>query len=169
MPAPGWYRSATVTDRLTPLDIETKLFRGLADPARLRLLSLLRGGPRAAGELAAAAELTPSNASNHLRCLLECGLVRVEPEGRRNVYRLSDGLVARLLDASSELLGEVGGLIEACQSYGPPTRRRSPTPATTTAPRDEVRIGPVGGPDARAARVATRVPRCVRRPVPPGR
>lgn len=106
-------------------DVESKLFRGLGDPARLRLLMGLREGPRPAGWLADAAGLSPSNASNHLRCLLECGLVRVELVGRHNVYRLSDGRVERLLDASADLLDVVGDLIDACESYGPPARRRA--------------------------------------------
>lgn len=103
--------------------IASKLYRGLADQARLGLLVALRDGPRPAGELADRTGLSPSRASNHLLCLLECGLVQVEPDGRRNVYRLADPAVGRLLDASDDLLGRVGPLIEACLNYGPPTRR----------------------------------------------
>lgn len=58
--------------------------------------------------------MTPPLASNHLRCLLECGLVAIEPRGRYNVYRLADPAVERLLDASSRVLAEAAPLIEAC-------------------------------------------------------
>ncbi len=116
-------RSQPRTRELPTRDVEAKLFRGLADPARLHLLTLMRDGPRSSGELARAASLSPSNASNHLRCLLECGLVRVASEGRHHVYRLSDERVRSLLEASSDLLAEVGPLIEDCLSYGPPDRR----------------------------------------------
>jgi len=101
-----------------------EFFRGLADPARLGLLLGLRAGPRTAGELARACELSPSNASNHLQCLLECGLVRVEAQGRSNIYELADPAIGELLDSSERLLGTtVGALIEECRSYGPPSRR----------------------------------------------
>ena len=107
-----------------PLETHAKFFRGLADPARLCLLLILRLGPRSAGELALACQLSPSNASNHLQCLLECGLVAVEARGRRNVYRLADARVAELLEGSERVLAAgAGQLIEACRNYGPPSRR----------------------------------------------
>jgi ArsR family transcriptional regulator, cadmium/lead-responsive transcriptional repressor len=106
-----------------PFAVETKLFRGLADPARLGILLELRTAQQSAGQLATRLGLRPSNASNHLLCLLECGLVQVESIGRHNVYRLADPAVERLLDASAALLTEVTPAIEACLNYGPPSRR----------------------------------------------
>lgn len=104
---------------------QAKLFRGLADPARLGLLSALRQGPSSAGELARACGLTPSNASNHLQCLLECGLVAVEAQGRQNIYALADPLIATMLDlADGVVRSPAGALIEACRNYGPPSRRQ---------------------------------------------
>ncbi|MBI3745222.1 MAG: winged helix-turn-helix transcriptional regulator [Chloroflexi bacterium] len=114
--------------RVKPLEVPqarlaAKLYRGLADPARFGLLVALRDGPQAAGDLAKRTGLSPSRASNHLLCLLECGLVRVEPEGRRNVYRLADPAVECVLDSSRALLAQVGPRIEACLNYGTPARR----------------------------------------------
>ncbi|MHB8960253.1 MAG: ArsR/SmtB family transcription factor [Candidatus Limnocylindrales bacterium] len=105
------------------LEIEAKLHRGLADPSRLAILRELRRGPLTAGQLAGLVGLTPQRASNHLRCLLECGLIEIEPRGRFNIYRLADPAVGRLLDASARVLAEVAPLIEACLNYGPPNRR----------------------------------------------
>jgi DNA-binding transcriptional ArsR family regulator len=51
------------------------LFKALADPARRRLLSALRDGPRTAGEVAEAAALSAPSASYHLDLLLQAGLV----------------------------------------------------------------------------------------------
>ena len=106
------------------LSTQAKFFRGLADSARLSLLLCLCSGPRSAGDLASASHLSPSNASNHLQCLLECGLVEVESCGRQNIYRLADSQVADLLEASSRILRtQAGALIEACRNHGPPSRR----------------------------------------------
>lgn len=106
------------------LSTHAKFFRGLADPARLSLLLCLRGGPCAAGDLASASNLSPSNASNHLQCLLECGLIQVESCGRQNIYRLASPQVAALLEASARILRtHAGTLIEECRKYGPPSRR----------------------------------------------
>ena len=105
------------------VELEAKLFSGLADPKRLALLRLLVGGPRTAGELAHAAQVSPSSASNHLRCLLECGLVAVESDGPFNRYRLADVGVGGLLLGAEQLVGRIGAEIEACLNYGPPSRR----------------------------------------------
>lgn len=106
------------------LDAHAKFFRGMGDPARLGLLLRLRSGPSAAGDLARECGLSPSNASNHLQCLLECGLVGVEPRGRRNVYRLADPGIARLLAESERLLSSrMRSLIEGCRNYRASSRR----------------------------------------------
>jgi DNA-binding transcriptional ArsR family regulator len=103
---------------------QATFFRGFADPARLSLLVALRQGPCSAGELARGCSLSASNASNHLQCLLECGLVAVEAQGRHNVYSLADPLIAELLEVSERIVtGPAGGLIEACRNYGAPSRR----------------------------------------------
>ena len=114
---------AAFARHLTPVELEAKLFSGLADPKRLALLRLLVGGPRTAGELARSAELAPSSASNHLRCLLECGLVAVESDGPFNRYRLADVGVGGVLLGAEQLVSRVGAEIEACLNSGPPSRR----------------------------------------------
>lgn len=63
----------------------------LADPARRRVIELLRQRPRRAGDLAAALELVPPAMSRHLRVLRASGLVEEDslPEDARvRVYRL---------------------------------------------------------------------------------
>lgn len=114
-----------MTERGRDVATQAKLFRGLADPARLGLLSALKQGPTSAGELTLACALTPSNASNHLQCLLECGLVAVEAQGRHNVYSLADPLIEALLEVGDRIVdGPAGALVEACRNYGGPSRRR---------------------------------------------
>src|SRR5205807_5542941 len=82
----------------TSVRVRARFFDGLAYPARLALLDALRDGERTAGDAAAVSGLSPSNASKHLACLRECGLVESRQDWRRVYYRLSDG-VARILDA----------------------------------------------------------------------
>ncbi|HEY3263284.1 MAG TPA: metalloregulator ArsR/SmtB family transcription factor [Pseudonocardiaceae bacterium] len=63
----------------------------LAEPTRRRLVDLLRGGPRRAGELAAALRMTPPATSRHLRVLRASGLVDVtwsDDDARLRMYRL---------------------------------------------------------------------------------
>lgn len=98
--------------------VQAKLFRGLAEPVRLAILARLDEGSCSAGQLAVECGLTPSNASNHLRCLLGCGLVSLERRGRRRVYSLTDRRVGQLIRLSAELLASpVGELIGCCSNY----------------------------------------------------
>ncbi|MFZ1988408.1 MAG: metalloregulator ArsR/SmtB family transcription factor [Alphaproteobacteria bacterium] len=63
----------------------------LADPHRRRVVDLLRERPRAAGDLAAAAGLSPPAMSRHLKTLRQSGLVeeaRDEFDSRVRIYRL---------------------------------------------------------------------------------
>ena len=57
------------------VQLQSKLFRGFGDPARLNILQVLRNGPMTVSEIVAATCMSQSNTSNHLRCLRECGLV----------------------------------------------------------------------------------------------
>ena len=94
--------------------IRTRFFHGLADPSRLAILEALRDGERTAGEVAAAARLTPSNASRHLACLRDCGLVEARRDWRHVHYRLAHG-VAELLAVADAFLSDVAERVAACQ------------------------------------------------------
>jgi ArsR family transcriptional regulator, cadmium/lead-responsive transcriptional repressor len=97
-----------------PVRVRARFFAGLADSARLALLDALRDGERTAGEAAAAAGLSPSNASKHLACLRECGLVESRQDWRYVHYRLADG-VSHMLDANDAFLERVADRIAACR------------------------------------------------------
>jgi DNA-binding transcriptional ArsR family regulator len=74
----------------------------IGDPVRATILDALLGGRAlAAGELAAAARTSRSNASGHLAVLAEAGLVTVLPSGRHRYYRLAGPEVAQALEALS--------------------------------------------------------------------
>ena len=60
----------------------------LAEPNRRRLLELLVGGERSAGELAGHFGVTRSAVSQHLGVLLEAGLVTARKDGRHRYYRV---------------------------------------------------------------------------------
>ena len=94
-----------------------KLFRGFADPSRLAILQVLKEGPLSVGEIVNATGLSQPNASNHLRCLSECGLAVGEQRGRHVNYRLSDPRIARLLTLVDDLLAGAAQGVEDCQNY----------------------------------------------------
>ena len=109
--------------RLPAIELQAKLFRGLADPSRLSILEALRARPLSVGAIVTATGLTQPNASNHLRCLSECGLVLGEPQGRFVHYRLSDPRIDQVLTLTKDLLtGPAEGLAR-CAKYQVAARR----------------------------------------------
>ncbi len=94
------------------------LFRGVSDPARLSCLLAVRDGPRTVGEIVTVTGLSQPNASKHLACLRECGLVHAERDGRFVRYSLSCEGVGRLLYAAEDLFEAVGANASTCPTYG---------------------------------------------------
>lgn len=103
--------------RRCTVELQAKLFRGFADPSRLSILEALRVESLSVGEIVVATGLSQSNASNHLRCLSECGLVVGEQRGRFVYYRLSDPRISQLLAVADELLSGAAQCVGKCENY----------------------------------------------------
>lgn len=106
--------------QVTTLDLKAKLFHGFSDPSRLALLVALTSGSMTVSELLAVTRLSQSNASNHLACLRECGLVVREQEGKFVRYSLSDERVGMLLTLADALLADVARGVYDCTRYPTP-------------------------------------------------
>lgn len=100
--------------------LRAKFFRGLADPSRLAILQSLRASSQTVGEIVTQTGMTQSNASNHLACLLDCGLVERQRQGRYAVYSLADERIAELLLLADVILGDRAAQIAACIHYATP-------------------------------------------------
>lgn len=61
-------------------------FAAIADPNRRKLLEMLRDGPRSVNELAARLTVSRPAVSQHLKVLLDAGLVTVEAKGTKRLY-----------------------------------------------------------------------------------
>lgn len=106
----------TTTTKQT-LALKAKLYRGFADGSRLSILEALRDETLSVSEIVEATGLSQSNVSNHLACLLDCGLVAREQEGRYVYYQLSDPRVADLLALADMVLGDVAKGVYECTRY----------------------------------------------------
>ena len=71
-------------------------FQALSEPARLRLLNLLRDGERSVGELAEATGQSAANVSRHLALLAQHGLLAREVRGTSVFYAIADPAVYEL-------------------------------------------------------------------------
>jgi ArsR family transcriptional regulator, cadmium/lead-responsive transcriptional repressor len=107
---------ATTTDHID-LAVAARLFHGLGDPTRLRILLALLDGERRVTDLVAAVGTSQPNVSNHLACLRDCGLVVDRPAERRQVfYSIARPELHDLLRASERLLAEAGHEVRLCSN-----------------------------------------------------
>src|SRR3954453_6679059 len=77
----------------------SRLFKAMADPVRLRLLSLIAshaGGEACVCDLTDAFELTAPTISHHLKVLREAGLITGERRGTWVYYRVRPDLLAQV-------------------------------------------------------------------------
>lgn len=109
--------SESSQQHIMSVELKAKLFRGFADPSRLKIIEALRNGSQSVGYLVEETGLSQSNVSNHLRCLSDCGLVSSEREGRYVYYRLSDSRINAILKQAEELLAEAARGVYHCTRY----------------------------------------------------
>jgi ArsR family transcriptional regulator len=85
--------------------VDTDLIRVLADPLRMRIVSLLARETLCTTHLVEETGAKQTNLSNHLKVLRDAGVVETEPCGRFTYYRLKpevlDGLAQDLARLAS--------------------------------------------------------------------
>ncbi len=117
-------------DTPDPVRLKAKFFRGFADPTRLAILETLLDGEKNVNEIVELLSISQPNASAHLACLRDCGLVKSEGRGKFTYYMLYDGKIRDLLRTAEAILAQVAHGIYACTRYDALT-----TKATTRLPR----------------------------------
>src|SRR5690606_10301805 len=83
--------------------VDTDLIRVLADPLRLRIVTLLATATLCTTHLVEETGARQTNLSNHLRVLREAGVVETEPCGRYTYYRLRPDVIASLAGQFADL------------------------------------------------------------------
>ena len=74
---------------MTTAEREPEVFGAISHPARRRMLDLLADGARPVNAIAGQFEISRPAVSQHLRVLLEAGLVTEQRHGRERRYRLA--------------------------------------------------------------------------------
>jgi DNA-binding transcriptional ArsR family regulator len=93
------------------------VFRAIADPTRREILGILRGGPRAVGQIAENFRMSRPAVSKHLRLLSAAGLVITRQAGTSRLC----GLNAKPLRAVNDWLQDYalfwGESLQSLKSY----------------------------------------------------
>jgi DNA-binding transcriptional ArsR family regulator len=102
-------------------------FQALAEPARLRLINLLRDSEHSVGELAEATGYSTANVSRHLSLLARHGLLSRESRGTSVYYAIADPAVYTLCNlACDNLARRFERTTPQRAAFAPPPRRRAP-------------------------------------------
>jgi DNA-binding transcriptional ArsR family regulator len=102
-----------------------RTFAALADPARRRVIELLRNEPKRAGDIASGLGMSAPATSRHLRLLHRTGLVEamsVEDDARLRVFRLRPEPFVELRGWLVEVEAFWAGQLEAFKAHTERTR-----------------------------------------------
>jgi DNA-binding transcriptional ArsR family regulator len=100
----------------------SSVFKALSDPTRRQVLEMLRKGPKCAGELADAFDVSKPTMSAHFAVLREAGLVTTERDGKQLIYRLEMSVLEDALYGFAKAFG--WELREARPPLGGTSRKR---------------------------------------------
>jgi len=101
----------------TQVQLEAKLFKGFADKSRLLILETISDGPKTVTEIVEGTKLSQPNASAHLACLLECGLIHKEKNGREVIYEIRVKEVFDIIGSAQKILKKFSKEIYDCTRY----------------------------------------------------
>jgi DNA-binding transcriptional ArsR family regulator len=91
---------------LDALEEAAECLRTLAHPHRLRMIQMLLRGQYTVGELAEACGIPSHMASEHLRLLQRCGLLRPKKDGRKAYYQIVEPHLANIMTCVEERFGK---------------------------------------------------------------
>jgi DNA-binding transcriptional ArsR family regulator len=70
------------------MESQITIFQALSDPARLRIVEVMKSGEWSVGDVVDRMEIQQSGVSRHLRILAEAGIVQMRPDGQKRLYSL---------------------------------------------------------------------------------
>lgn len=88
------------------LETQSRFFKGFGDESRLLILGKLLEGEKTVSELVKTTELSQSNTSMHLACMLTCGIVEKTQHGRQAIYKIASNDVAELIFLMRRIVSE---------------------------------------------------------------
>jgi len=90
-----------------------EFFRALANETRFAIVQLLRTGPHHVGQIGEKLGFQQSRVSHNLACLLNCGFVLSEWQGKNKVYRLNPDM-HEILTGIEEHLTQYAPALDSC-------------------------------------------------------
>lgn len=99
------------------LTIEAKFFKGLGDKSRLAILETVLEEKKTVADIVKLTGLSQPNASAHLACLLECGLVQRERNGQWVLYSVTSDHVPEIISLMRTIVASHSQQLYDCTRY----------------------------------------------------
>lgn len=101
------------------------VFKALADPTRRKILHLLRGGEKTAGQLAEAFPISAPSMSHHFNTLKQADLIAMRREGQQLIYTLNTTVFQDVVTLFMETFGGEAGIAGGLPLQGGSTERET--------------------------------------------
>ncbi len=108
--------SQLLTLRKTDLTALSLLFKALSNDSRVRILNLLRNGPKSVGQISKAVGLEQTAVSHNLKCLTFCGLVTGNRLGKTIEYSLNQETVEPILRVADRHIAKYAVNLRTCET-----------------------------------------------------
>ena len=97
------------------MHFKASILKALADPIRLDMIELFRGGELCVCDIVPCLKITQPLVSRHLKILKERGIIKFRKEGNKRYYSITDSRIYEILDALDE--GLLTSLSDAIAHY----------------------------------------------------
>jgi DNA-binding transcriptional ArsR family regulator len=94
------------------------LLRAIANETRFSIISLLKEKPYSVGEICEKLGFEQSRVSHNLKCLVDCGFVNAEQDGRNRIYALDEKTVRPMLQLMERHVERYKNHLVACKILG---------------------------------------------------
>jgi DNA-binding transcriptional ArsR family regulator len=113
-------KTKLVTVRNTGADYTSHklLLRAIANETRFAIISLLKQKPFSVGEICEKLGFEQSRVSHNLKCLVDCGFVNSEQDGRNKIYALDDKTIRPMLQLMERHVERYKNHLVACKILG---------------------------------------------------
>ncbi len=98
---------------MTPYSL---FFKALANAARMRIINVLRDGPKSVTDICRELEFEQTMVSHHLKCLSFCGFVNSDKHGKNRIYSLNEETVIPLLKIVDKHLCKYAANLFECEA-----------------------------------------------------
>ncbi|MFX1520424.1 MAG: ArsR/SmtB family transcription factor [Promethearchaeota archaeon] len=85
-------------------EIRAQVFKAISDPTRLEIIEFLKDGEKCQCEIHPELEKSQSTISQHLKILIECGILEMRRDGQKKMYSIKELEILRMLELSDEII-----------------------------------------------------------------